>query len=48
MTRVSVSAADKGAGSPKLGDMIARIPKDHGDQWFVGAQYFADNFEPVG
>lgn len=43
--RVSVSAADREAGSPKPGDMIARNPKNHADQWLVAAQYFADNFE---
>jgi hypothetical protein len=43
---VSISAADKAAGSPKAGDMIARNPKNHADQWLVAAQYFADNFEP--
>jgi hypothetical protein len=42
---VSVSAPDKEAGSPKEGDMIARNPKNHKDQWLVAAQYFADNFE---
>jgi hypothetical protein len=47
MTRVSVSAPDKEAGSPKDGDMIARNPKNHDDQWLVAAQYFADNFEPA-
>lgn len=47
MTRVSVSAADKEAGSPKEGDMIARNPKNHADQWLVAARYFADNFEPA-
>lgn len=46
MTRVSVSAPDRVAGSPKPGDMIARNPKCHADQWLVAAQYFADNFEP--
>lgn len=45
--RVSVSAADREAGSPKLGDMIARNPKNHADQWLVAAAYFADNFEPA-
>lgn len=45
--RVSVSAADREAGSPKPGDMIARNPKNHADQWLVAAQYFADNFEPA-
>lgn len=44
---VSISDADKAAGSPKSGDMIARNPKNHQDQWLVAAKYFADNFEPV-
>lgn len=47
MTTVSVSVPDKEAGSPKAGDMIARNPKNHADQWLVAAQYFADNFEPM-
>lgn len=47
MQRVSVSAPDAEAGSPKPGDMIARNPKNHDDQWLVAAQYFADNFEPM-
>jgi hypothetical protein len=47
MTRISVSAADRDAGSPKAGDMIARNPKNHDDQWLVAAQYFADNFEEL-
>lgn len=45
--RVSVSAEDTKAGSPKVGDMIARNPKNHDDQWLVAAAYFAENFEPV-
>jgi hypothetical protein len=44
---VSISQVDRDAGSPKLGDMIARDPKNHADQWLVSAAYFADNFEPV-
>ena len=44
--RISISMADLEAGSPKLGDMIARNPKNHDDQWLVAAKYFADNFEP--
>jgi hypothetical protein len=44
---VSISQVDRDAGSPKLGDMIARNPKNHADQWLVSAAYFADNFEPV-
>lgn len=47
MTGISVSDADKAAGSPKQGDMIARNPKNHDDKWLVAAQYFADNFESV-
>lgn len=45
--RVSVSASDRESGSPKVGDMIARNPKNHDDQWLVAARYFADNFEPA-
>ena len=44
---LSVSAEDQKAGSPKIGDMIARNPKNHNDMWLVAAQYFADNFEPA-
>ena len=43
---ISVTAEDLKAGSPKAGDMIARNPKNHADQWLIAAQYFADNFEP--
>jgi hypothetical protein len=45
--RVSISAADREAGSPKDGDMIARNPSDHKDQWLVSKEYFAANFEPI-
>lgn len=47
MSRVSISAPDKEAGSPKLGDMIARNPANHDDIWLVAADYFAANFEPL-
>jgi hypothetical protein len=47
MTRVSLTEADREAGSPKAGDMIARNPKNHDDRWLVAAAYFADNFEPL-
>ena len=47
VSHVSISEADRQNGSPKVGDMIARNPKNHKDQWLVAAQYFADNFEPV-
>lgn len=45
--RVSISIVDREAGSPKAGDMIARNPKNHDDQWLVAADYFKDNFEPA-
>jgi len=47
MDRVSVSVSDKEAGSPKDGDMIARNPKNHDDQWLVAADYFANNFDEI-
>lgn len=46
-TSISVSEEDRKAGSPKPGDMIARNPKNHDDQWLVAAKYFNDNFEPA-
>ena len=45
--RISISAQDREAGSPKAGDMIARNPRNHDDQWLVSAAYFAENFEPA-
>jgi len=45
--RVSISAADRDAGSPKLGDMIARNPKNHDDQWLIAKDYFDENFEEI-
>jgi hypothetical protein len=44
---VSISQVDRDNGSPNVGDMIARNPKNHDDQWLVAKQYFEDNFEPV-
>lgn len=44
MSGVSVSDADKQAGSPKAGDKIARNPANHADRWLVAAEYFAANF----
>lgn len=43
--KVSVSKVDEDNGSPKIGDMIARNPNNHNDQWLVAEQYFKDNFE---
>ena len=45
--RVSISDADRAKGSPKIGDMIARNPKNHDDQWLVANEYFKENFEEM-
>lgn len=42
---VSIGEPDLLNGSPKLGDMIARNPKNYFDQWLVAKQYFEDNFD---
>lgn len=42
---VSISEADINAGSPKVGDMIARNPLNHKDQWLIAEDYFWQNFE---
>lgn len=47
MARVSISDEDQAAGSPKLGDMVARNPKNHDDQWLVAKKYFDENLEEV-
>jgi hypothetical protein len=45
--RVSISDTDKSNGSPRIGDMIARNPNNHLDQWLVAEKYFNDNFEKL-
>jgi len=42
---ISISEPDLENGSPQIGDMIARNPKNHVDKWLVAAKYFNDNFE---
>ena len=44
---ISVSQADLENGSPKAGDMIARNPLNHNDQWLVAKDYFNENFEEI-
>lgn len=44
---VSISQADRDAGSPKVGDMIARNPDDAFDEWLVAQAYYEKNYEPV-
>lgn len=43
---VSISSPDRAAGSPKVGDMIARNPENFADEWLISGDYFATNFEP--
>jgi len=45
--KVSINDADLKAGSPKVGDMIARNPKNHNDQWLVAKAYFENNLESI-
>ncbi len=47
VSRVSISTLDIQNGSPKQGDMIARNPENHDDQWLVAAAYFDANFEAM-
>lgn len=47
LDKISISSADLENGSPKEGDMIARNPKNHNDQWLVAKDYFNDNFESM-
>jgi len=41
---ISISRADRRAGSPKKGDMIARNPDDHSDKWLVAKRFFKKNY----
>lgn len=47
VSNISISDVDRLAGSPTTGDMIARNPKNHADQWLVSKKYFEDNLEPA-
>jgi hypothetical protein len=47
VSHISISEYDRENGSPKAGDMIARNPRNHTDQWLVAAKYFAENLEPA-
>jgi len=44
---VSISKPDLDNGSPKIGDMIARNPKNHFDMWLVEKNYAKENFEEI-
>lgn len=47
VSHVSISEPDRANGSPKAGDMIARNPDNHADQWLVAQAYFEKNLEPA-
>ena len=47
MIYISISNQDLGNGSPKVGDMVARNPENHKDQWLVAKEYFEANFESM-
>ena len=44
---ISISQPDLDDGSPKIGDMIARNPKNYEDKWLVAAEYFKQNFKEL-
>ena len=46
-SKISISQADKENGSPHLGDMVARNPENHDDQWLIAKEYFQDNFKEL-
>jgi len=41
--RISVWEGD----IPEVGGMIAINPKDPNDQWYIGKQFFEDNYEMI-
>jgi hypothetical protein len=44
---ISISIpVDVVGNKPKQGDMVARNPVNHNDQWLVTKEYFHVNFEP--
>jgi hypothetical protein len=45
---LSISAADRKAGSPKVGDMIAWNPDNPADRWLVAEAYFKANYKEAG
>ncbi len=48
LENIAVADSDKAKGSPQLGDMIARNPNDHSNQWLMNKDFFASaQFELV-
>lgn len=44
---ISIAEEDRKAGSPTVGDMIARNPNNYLDQWLVAEKYFKEKFEEI-
>lgn len=44
MNYIAIAPEDFKSGSPKLGDMIARNPNNHSDQWLVSEEFFKANY----
>lgn len=44
---ISIAVEDLANGSPKVGDMIARNPKNHNDQWLISHEDFIEHFKPI-
>lgn len=47
MTGVSISEADRQAGSPKEGDMIALNTNNISDRWLIEADFFNENYVEI-
>lgn len=47
LTGVFISSEDIKKGSPKVGDMIARDPYNHEDEWLIAWKYFRENFQEI-
>jgi hypothetical protein len=41
---ISISGEDLKNGSPKIGDVVGRNPKNRLDQWLIAEKYFKENF----
>ena len=48
VSNITVAPEDRKIGSPQEGDMIARNPHNHNDQWLVSKKYFDENYVEAG
>lgn len=47
LSGVAIHDVLRAAGHPKEGDVVARDPNNHADQWLLSEQYVKDNLEPA-